>query len=162
VLLFGLRGVAADRANVEVARRADPGIQLAANQQRNGFAVEAGVGLLGLQGSGEGADGGGVLARRGLGKKAGIHGVDLVLLAAERGLQVFERALHLDRMNLALRLAAQLLDDAGVIGGVNLLGARGGAEEAGGSVQPSASALTAKAVYLACAFDSPSKAAKRF
>ena len=39
-------------------------------------------------------------------------------------------------MNLALRLAAQLLDDAGVIGGVNLLGARRGPEQAGGSVQP--------------------------
>ena len=39
-------------------------------------------------------------------------------------------------MNLAGGLAAQLLDDAGMVGGVNLLGAGGGAEKAGGSVQP--------------------------
>ena len=92
------------------------------------------MGLLGLQSSGEGADGGGAVAGRGLGQKAGIHGIDLVLLAAERGLQIFQRGLHLDRMNLALRLAAQLLDDASMIGGVNLLGARRGSKQAGGSV----------------------------
>ncbi len=34
---------------------------------------------------------------------------DLVLLAVERGLEVFERALDRDGVNLALRVAAQLV-----------------------------------------------------
>ena len=54
------------------------------------------------------------------------------------------------------------MQNAGVVGGVNLLGAGGGAKEAGGAVQAIVIGLTAKAVYLACAFDSPSKAVNRF
>ena len=92
------------------------------------------MGLLGFQSPGEGADGGGAVAGRGFCQKTGVHGIDLVLLAVQRCLQIFQRGLHLDRMNLALRLAAQLLDDAGMIGCVNLLGARRGSEQAGGSV----------------------------
>jgi hypothetical protein len=68
-------------------------------------------------------------------QEAWVHGIDFVPLAVERGLQVFERALDLDFVNLALRAAAQLVEDPRVIGGVNLLSARGGAEEAGDSVQ---------------------------
>ena len=60
------------------------------------------MGLLGFHRAGKGADGGRVLVLRGLFKEAGIHGVDLVLLAVQRGLQVFERAFHLDRVDLAL------------------------------------------------------------
>jgi hypothetical protein len=83
----------------------------------------------------EGADGNGILALRGLGQEAGIHGLDLVGFAGESGFQVFQRAFHRDGMNLAMGLAAQLLEDAGVVGGVNLLGAGGGAKETGGPMQ---------------------------
>src|ERR1035438_472305 len=135
MFLFGLRGVAADRADVELARLADPGILLSRLEQRNRLAVEPRVGLLRLQRPGKGADGGGVLALRGFGQEAGIHGVDLVLLAVQRGLQVVQGALRLDGVNRALGAGAQLADDAGVIAGVNLLGARRGAKEAGRAMQ---------------------------
>ena len=106
MFLFGLRGVAADGADVEVAGLANPGILLSGNQQGNGLGIEAGVGLLGFQGSMEGADGGGVLALRGLFEEAGVHGVDLVLLAVEGGLEVFQGGFHFDRVDLAFGVAA--------------------------------------------------------
>src|ERR1035437_5858324 len=66
VLLFGFRGVAADRADVKLARGSNPRVQLAGLKQSDCFAIEAGVGLLGLKSSGERADGEGVSVGCGL------------------------------------------------------------------------------------------------
>ena len=51
VLLFGFRGVAANGADVKLARLANPGIALSGRQQGDGLGIEACVGLLGFQGS---------------------------------------------------------------------------------------------------------------
>ena len=42
---------------------------------------------------------------------------------------------NLDRVDFSFGVTAQNADDAGVVAGVNLLGAGGGAKEAGGAVQ---------------------------
>jgi S-adenosylmethionine hydrolase len=61
--------------------------------------------------------------------------IPLIILAVQSGLQVFEGALDLRDLNLALRVAAQHIDDAGMICRMDLLGARRRAEEAGSPTQ---------------------------
>jgi hypothetical protein len=51
-------------------------------------------------------------------------------------------------MNLALGVAAQLSNHLGVVGEVNLLGARGGAKEAGGPMQTILVSLDSKGCVL--------------
>jgi len=65
-----------------------------------------------------------MIARSGFSDKPWIHGGDLVLLALQRRLQILECALYLDGMKGALCLTAELLDDASVIAGMNLLCSR--------------------------------------
>ena len=67
--------------------------------------------------------------------KVRIHDVNLILLAAKGGLEVFKCGFHFDFMNLAAHSTAQLLDNARMIGGMNLLGAARSTEQAGGPVQ---------------------------
>ncbi len=91
--------------------------------------------LLGFQSPIEGAHGRGVVVGLGFFKKFWIHGVDLILLATEGGLEIFECAFGFDRVNLRVGFAAQLPDYTGMIAGVDLLGAGRGTKQAGGSMQ---------------------------
>ncbi len=88
-----------------------------------------------LQGASEGANGRIIAARLRFGHKARIHALNFMRLAIERGPEILKRCRHHDGMDGAPGIAAELLDDARVVGGVNLLGPARGAKQTGCSVE---------------------------
>lgn len=102
---------------------------------RDRVVVEADVGFVGLERPGKAADGGGVEEGDSRIQEGRIKIINFELLVDQGGLQVFQGGIHVRIDRAGESFAAHMTDDAGVIVGVNLLGASGGAEEAGDSVK---------------------------
>jgi len=96
---------------------------------QQGIGKKLGVSFFSLDGELEGSARSLVLLRLGLSNEVGIHGVHFIEFAINGLLQILCRGVDRSRFNVCGGRATKVLDDDGVIGGVNVLGTRGCTEE---------------------------------